>query len=183
MIAIFKKIIHMTPLKPQVAETNTALTRETNTKPGTSQQCYASPNKALPGETGRSAETLAQRFLTQQGLTYRDKNFRCKLGEIDLIVEDRDCLVFVEVRYRKQNSFGSPAATVTQRKQAKLVRTALFFLNHTEGFSPHRTRFRFDVVQIQPVRKQHPQPDQNNDNGEFLFENHQITWLKSAFEG
>ncbi|MGD9096146.1 MAG: YraN family protein, partial [Chromatiales bacterium] len=62
--------------------------------------------------TGRRAELLARDFLRQQGLKPVDQNWSCRHGEIDLIMRERDVLVFVEVRFRKNSRFGTPAATV-----------------------------------------------------------------------
>ena len=95
---------------------------------------------------GKSKERLAKRHLTEQGLTFVEQNFYCRYGEIDLIFLDakRDFLVFVEVRYRKNNAFGGAAASITAQKQAKVKKSALFYLTQRR-INP---QFRFDVVAI-----------------------------------
>lgn len=93
---------------------------------------------------GRNAEKSALRFLRQQGLQLVTRNFRCRLGEIDLIMLDSQCIVVVEVRYRNDNRFASAALSVDRHKQAKLLRTASVFLSSRRKFSNHSVRF--DVV-------------------------------------
>ena len=97
-------------------------------------------------QAGNQAEALARQFLQQKGFDFHSSNFQCKTGEIDLIMSDRDMLVFVEVRYRNDSSLGSPLETVTRAKQRKLMRTAQFFLQQNCGnrWPP----CRFDVVGI-----------------------------------
>jgi len=93
---------------------------------------------------GDAAEERARRFLEQQGLTLVERNFRCKGGEIDLIMQERASLVFVEVRKRAGSGFGGAAASVTPRKQARLVIAAQVFLQRYRMPPP----CRFDVVAI-----------------------------------
>ena len=97
-------------------------------------------------ETGNRAEDIARLYLTKNGLRCRARNFRCKTGEIDLILSDGESLVFVEVRYRKNSDLGSPLETVTRAKQAKLRRTAQHFLQ--QNFADQWPACRFDVVGI-----------------------------------
>ena len=103
------------------------------------------PNTRAKGE---QLESIANDYLTKRGLALITRNFQCKLGEIDLIMQDNDTLVFVEVRYRRSNRFGSAAETVDRRKQRKLVRTAQLFLkiHHLSQSTP----CRFDIVGISP---------------------------------
>lgn len=93
---------------------------------------------------GRNSEQLALGHLQAQGLQLLERNYRCKSGEIDLIMRDGDCLVFVEVRYRKHNRFGSASESVTGSKQRKLLASANHYLQRTDSASP----CRFDVVGI-----------------------------------
>ncbi len=93
---------------------------------------------------GSTMEETAKRHLEKKGLQTVAQNFHCKLGEIDLIMRDADTLVFIEVRYRKKHSFGSPAATVTASKQRKLARAAQLFLQRHRHWRDHTCRF--DVV-------------------------------------
>lgn len=74
------------------------------------------------------------------------RNFRCRGGEIDLVMLHGDCLTFVEVRYRRSAHFTSPAPTVDGRKQRKILRTAAMFLARHRRFANHTVRF--DVVAI-----------------------------------
>jgi putative endonuclease len=97
------------------------------------------------GASGAAAEQRACRFLRRKGLKLITRNFRCRFGEIDLIMLDSDNLVFVEVRFRDASQFTRARATVNAHKRHKLIRTGAMFLatcNH-----PHRV-VRFDVVAI-----------------------------------
>jgi putative endonuclease len=99
-------------------------------------------NRAL----GDDAENLAFRYLKQHGLTPVQRNFACRLGELDLIMRDDSCLVVVEVRFRSHRSFVPAELTVDARKQSKIVRTAAMFLAWNERFAS--MPLRFDVVAI-----------------------------------
>ncbi len=104
----------------------------------------------LPGlkrrERGVQAEKLARRYLERQGLTFREANFHCRQGEIDLIMQDSETLVFVEVRYRGNDRYGSAAETVDRAKQRKLVATALYYLQTRPELAKLATRF--DIIAI-----------------------------------
>jgi len=95
---------------------------------------------------GADAEHLASQFLRRQDLIPVTRNFRCRLGEIDLIMLDKDCLVFIEVRYRASNRFSRASQTVDIHKQRKLIRTAALFLAKRAKFA--NSLVRFDVVAI-----------------------------------
>lgn len=97
------------------------------------------------------------------GLELVQQNFSCRLGEIDLIMRDGNCLVFVEVRFRKSSGFASASESVDRRKQQKLVRAATFFLVARPQFRHHA--MRFDVVALDG-------PSRN----EF-----KLQWLSDAF--
>ncbi|MCB1644229.1 MAG: YraN family protein [Pseudomonadales bacterium] len=97
------------------------------------------------GIIGARAEQRAADFLTAQGLSIIERNFRCKAGEIDLIVSDNNTLIFVEVRYRQDSSRGSGAETVTRSKIRKLIRTAEFYLLNRP--IPDLD-LRFDVISV-----------------------------------
>ncbi|HYD81617.1 MAG TPA: YraN family protein [Paucimonas sp.] len=94
--------------------------------------------------SGEAGEERALAYLQEQGLLPVERNFRCKAGEIDLIMREGDTLVFVEVRKRADARHGGAAASITPAKQMKLLRAAQFYL----------LRFRmppacrFDVVAI-----------------------------------
>ena len=78
--------------------------------------------------TGRSAEELAAHHLEQQGLTISARNYRCRGGEIDLICRDGKTLVFVEVRLRRNASFGGASASITRSKQQRIALAAQHYL-------------------------------------------------------
>ncbi|NMP15753.1 MULTISPECIES: YraN family protein [unclassified Thalassotalea] len=104
-------------------------------------------NKLSKRQQGQQYEQLACQYLQQHGLQLVSKNFTCKLGEIDLVMNDADCLVFVEVKYRKNSKFGSAAEMVNHTKQQKIIKTAQLFLQK-RGLSEYNTACRFDVVSI-----------------------------------
>jgi len=85
-------------------------------------------------------------FLKNKGLRPVTRNYRCRHGEVDLIMLDGDCLVFVEVRYRSSRSFAQAALTVDDHKQRKLARAAEMFLATRRGYSAKPARF--DVVGV-----------------------------------
>ena len=93
---------------------------------------------------GQSAEKRAERFLTSQGLTCITRNWRCRFGEIDLVMQDGDTRVFVEVRLRTRSDFGGAAASVTPAKQKKLAAAARQYLTTLKTLPP----CRFDVVAL-----------------------------------
>lgn len=97
---------------------------------------------------GLHYEELAIAYLQQQGLLLLQRNFLCLTGEIDLIMQHREMLVFVEVRFRSNKNFGGAVATITREKQLKLLRTARYFLHSHKHYQQHPCRF--DVVGIAP---------------------------------
>lgn len=97
-------------------------------------------------KTGARAESRALTHLKRNRLKLIDRNYACRYGEIDLIMLDRDTLVFFEVRSRSSLSHGGAAESITSSKQQKVRRTAAHFLqNHPEH--QHR-QCRFDAVLI-----------------------------------
>lgn len=95
-------------------------------------------------QSGQVGENKALDYLAQQGLVLVARNFSSRMGEIDLIMKDRDTLVFVEVRKRSKGSFGGALASITPAKQQRLVKTAQLFLQKTVKTPP----CRFDVVAL-----------------------------------
>lgn len=95
---------------------------------------------------GFDAEQLAFEYLRQRGLRPVARNFRTRRGEIDLIMLDKACLTFVEVRYRAQNSLVDAVLTVDARKQQKLINAASMFLSMHQSYRSHVCRF--DVVGV-----------------------------------
>lgn len=113
-----------------------------------------------PTNSGQAAEHLACKFLQQQGLQLIEKNYHCRQGEIDLVMQHGNSLVFIEVRQRSDAHFGGALASVTTKKQEKLRLTALHYLQHR---APNANA-RFDVVAIQGADTQQ-----------------QIEWIRDAF--
>ena len=93
-------------------------------------------------DKGIAAEALAERYLTDRGLAIVARNYRCRLGEIDLIARDGDTLVFVEVRMRGSSAFGGAAASITASKQRKLHAAAGLYLARL----PRTPPCRFDAI-------------------------------------
>jgi len=93
---------------------------------------------------GQSAESRAEAFLKVRGLKLVARNWRCRFGEIDLIMQDGTTLVFVEVRLRSRSDFGGAAASVTPAKQKKLLAAARQYLATLKTLPP----CRFDVVAL-----------------------------------
>ncbi len=100
--------------------------------------------RTLARKRGRKAEQKAFEYLTANGLVPVEKNFRCRFGEVDHIMSEDNCLVFVEVRYRTKSRFVSAACSVDRRKQRKLVQTAASFLSQHPEYRNHNVRF--DVI-------------------------------------
>lgn len=111
-------------------------------------------------ERGSQAEQHALDYLHAQGLTLIKRNFLCRMGEIDLIMKHRDALVFIEVRYRKNSHYGTPAETIGLTKQRRLIRAAnLYLQQHRQA-----AECRFDVVAIVAEPRM------------------RIEWIQNAFE-
>lgn len=97
-------------------------------------------------EQGEYTESLACQYLENKGFKLIEKNFNCRVGEIDLIMKDNDNIVFVEVRYRRSINFGSGAESITTSKQSKLIKTASLYLQQHAKLNKYPARF--DVVSI-----------------------------------
>jgi putative endonuclease len=104
--------------------------------------------QALSPLIGREAERFAQAFLEQQGLTFVMKNYRCRTGEIDLIMQDGDELVFVEVKYRSKSQYGSAIEFFHARKKRKFESAVMHYMQE-KGFNPSIVPHRIDLVGIQ----------------------------------
>lgn len=98
-------------------------------------------------ELGNTGEKLARDFLKKKGYKIRDTNFRCREGEIDIIAQKKDCLVFVEVRTKASAGFGSPEESVTSAKKEKLIASALTYLSQHEDL-PESWRIDFVAVEL-----------------------------------
>ncbi|MDX1266404.1 MAG: YraN family protein [Oceanisphaera sp.] len=94
---------------------------------------------------GNEFERRAERYLLAQGFRLLERNYQCKLGEIDLVMSTGSTLVFVEVRYRKNSLFGGAAASVTPAKQQRLRRAAYSYMQ-SKGLNESKQSCRFDLV-------------------------------------
>lgn len=99
---------------------------------------------ALHLSRGRRGEELAASFLKKKGYRILEKNYRTKMGEIDIICKDGRTLVFVEVKTRRNDAFGSPGDSVGYGKQKKISRTAELYLARLKD----EASARFDVVEV-----------------------------------
>ncbi|MDX1607332.1 MAG: YraN family protein [Candidatus Competibacterales bacterium] len=93
---------------------------------------------------GQAAESLASLYLERHGLRLVERNYRCRAGELDLIMRDGAQWVFVEVRSRRAGRHGGPLDSVTPHKQRRLLRAAAHYLQRRRIDAP----CRFDVVGI-----------------------------------
>lgn len=107
---------------------------------------------------GKNAEEQAHRFLINHGLKPVCRNFRCKLGELDLIMTEGPTLVIVEVRFRKSDQFGSASESITRSKQSRIIAATQIYLSTLKQDCP----IRFDVIAI-------------SGNG-------RIEWIQNAFQ-
>ena len=120
------------------------------------------PSRLSGRSSGAHWEKAAESYLRAQGLRLLHRNFSSRFGEIDLIMEDGQVLVFVEVKYRKSSQHGSGADAVTFHKQGRISRTAAWYL----AKNPYRAESvcRFDVISINPEQK-----------------DKEVNWIRSAF--
>jgi putative endonuclease len=102
--------------------------------------------RMLSGAIGASFEKSAETYLRRGGLKTLARNYRCRRGEIDLVMTHGDCVVFVEVRYRASREFGDPLETITRRKQRRIIAAATHFLAANPALR-NRT-CRFDAVGV-----------------------------------
>jgi putative endonuclease len=100
--------------------------------------------------TGALGERIAADYLEKQGYHIRDRNFRCKEGEIDIIAEKDDFLIFVEVRTRRSSSMGTPEESVTAFKVERLITVAQSYIQSHQDLPPC---WRIDVVAVELTPK------------------------------
>jgi putative endonuclease len=113
-------------------------------------------------DIGKLAEDAACRYLQMHGFTLIDRNYQCKIGEIDLIMQDKEHIVFVEVRHRESNDHGSGLESIDKRKMNRIIRTATLYLQDKEWL--FKVHSRFDVISMfGPIHTA------------------QIEWIKNAF--
>lgn len=118
------------------------------------------PIKAAHLQKGESSEQQAFEYLIAQGLKPVTRNYRCRFGELDLIMRDANSLVIVEVRYRKSDIYGGALESITTRKQSRIIAATHCYLAANPRATA--TAIRFDVVAISG--------------------NHQLEWIKNAFQ-
>ncbi len=99
-------------------------------------------NNKLLGNKGEDAAAV---FLEKHGYIVRERNYRAKTGEIDIIVSKGNTMVFVEVKTRGSLAYGMPAEAVTITKQQKIIRTAQSYIRY-KGLSDYS--YRFDVLEV-----------------------------------
>jgi putative endonuclease len=123
------------------------------------------PDEPTTTDLGRRGEDRALAHLQSHGLELIERNYRCRGGEIDLVMREGDVLVLVEVRSRTRSDFGSAAASIGARKQRRFGLAA----RHLMLTRPElrRMRARFDVVAIDPATQPEDPPV--------------LTWLRGAF--
>lgn len=109
---------------------------------------------------GNQAERYAEAFLVSHKLLLVQRNYRCRFGEIDLIMRDGETLVFIEVRMRARRDFGGAGSSITVSKQQKVVRTARHYLLSLKA----EPCCRFDAVLL------------SSENG------NDIEWIRNAFD-
>ena len=114
-------------------------------------------------EFGRMAEDLALRYLQKHGLALLQRNYRSRFGEIDLIMQEKNTIIFIEVRSRKNSAFLHPVETVNCTKRNKIRKTSQVFMQQTSA--GNRFNWRFDVITLIG----------NRANGM------KIEWFKAAF--
>lgn len=95
---------------------------------------------------GKQYEDLAREYLIKNGYTIIDKNYRCKIGEIDVIAKDNDYLCFIEVKYRSNSNKGYPSESINANKIFRITKTAEYYLM-TNKYSTN-VKCRFDLVAI-----------------------------------
>ena len=96
---------------------------------------------------GAQAEALAAEFLAARGIRVIERNFRRRCGELDLVAQDGDTLVFVEVRLRTRSDFGGAAASITAKKRARMTAAAGLYLARLRSTPPSR----FDAVLLDAI--------------------------------
>jgi len=97
-------------------------------------------------EVGKLGEKAAQKFLKKRGYRIRETGFRCHHGEIDIVAQQKDCLVFVEVRTKSNLEFGTPEESITQAKKEKLIASALAYITSHQKLP---SEWCIDVVAIE----------------------------------
>ena len=117
------------------------------------------------GVTGKNGEDRVASFLRKNGCSVIKRNYHCRYGEIDIIAETEEYIVFVEVKTRKANSIVSPAESVDAFKQERIIKTASDFIAKTEC----QLQPRFDVAEVTVI---------SNKDGSLSYS---LNYIKNAF--
>lgn len=118
---------------------------------------------------GQHAESACCEYLQQQGLKLLTRNYRGKRGEIDIVMQDENALVFVEVRYRKNDAYGGALESITAEKQARVTATA-------EQYLQHETKMKNGRIDVVAMSQKLQNKATKNSDEEYAFE-----WIKNAF--
>ncbi len=116
-----------------------------------------------PGEIGESMEARAERFLCRQGLAPVARNFKCRGGELDIVMTEGERIVFIEVRYRKSSRYGGAAASVGYHKQRRIQLAAQLFLLQQPSLANRPCRFDVFAIEGNPEKPV-------------------VNWIKDAFQ-
>jgi putative endonuclease len=174
-IALQKKCLEQIALVKNISKNKTHKKTTKNLKaPKTDKQI-----------SGQAAEDLVKKYLLNQGLALIDKNYHSRHGEIDLIFKDNDCIVFVEVRFRRKENFGSACETIDKRKQQKIIKAASHYLYKHR--LTERVASRFDVIGITPnIKKSNISSDKAHNNFFIITDayckQYSVEWIKNAFQ-
>jgi putative endonuclease len=118
---------------------------------------------------GQHAENACCEYLKRQGLKLVSRNYRGHRGEIDIIMQEHQTLIFVEVRFRKNNFYGGGLESVTQKKQQRVLSTA-------EEYLQNETKLKNGRVDVVAMSQKPQNKDQEDTEGDYRFE-----WIKNAF--
>jgi len=122
-------------------------------------------------ELGRRGESLAVRNLESKGYLIKARNWRTIEGELDIVAEEGDTIVFVEVKARTSRVYGFPEEAITKKKRQHLIKTALAYLDANQI---HESNWRFDLITIEwsyqgdLIRMEHHLDIIQANSGEFL---------------
>ncbi|HHW70016.1 MAG TPA: YraN family protein [Clostridiales bacterium] len=96
-------------------------------------------------QLGEYGETIAKHYLIGKGYKILTQNFRCSYGEIDIIAQKDDNIVFVEVKTRRTLSYGTPAEAVDRKKQMRYGKIASLYIKYNRLFE---NSYRFDIIEV-----------------------------------
>ena len=114
---------------------------------------------------GAHFEDYARDYLADRGLRLLNQNYRCRFGEIDLVMQEGETICFIEVKFRKTLLFGGAQSAIPAHKQRKIIKTAMFFIAQHRHLA--NQAFRFDAFLIQQQTRA----------------SHRVNWIQGAFYG